>query len=144
MTPHRHHLTTVPGGSALSGFRAAALLSRLAGLSPRVSAVQAHHEHWVATRAPLPEADAARVAALLTYGEPRRTPLVAAGGQDGRSVTIVVGPRPGTISPWASKATDILHNCGLDVHRVERVVRYELLLEGAQEPTDDELATLAA
>lgn len=31
-------------------------------------------------------------------------------------------PRPGTISPWSSKATNILHSCGLeaDIHRVER------------------------
>lgn len=33
-----------------------------------------------------------------------------------------VVPRKGTISPWSSKATNILHNCGLqeDVERVER------------------------
>jgi phosphoribosylformylglycinamidine synthase len=35
--------------------------------------------------------------------------------------SIVVAPRLGTISPWASKATDIAHNCGLaGVHRIER------------------------
>lgn len=33
----------------------------------------------------------------------------------------VVVPRPGTISPWSSKATDIAHNCGFDgVARIER------------------------
>lgn len=33
----------------------------------------------------------------------------------------VITPRPGTISPWSSKATDIAHNCGLDgVKRIER------------------------
>ena len=35
-------------------------------------------------------------------------------------------PRLGTISPWASKATDILHNCGIDIRRVERVTEYVL------------------
>ena len=140
MTSHRYHLTTVPGGSALSGFRAAALLTRLRDVSPRVRSVQAHHEHWVATEAPLSGPEAGRVTALLTYGEPR--PPAPEG--DGRRVTIVVGPRVGTISPWSSKATDILHNCGLAVHRVERVVRHELLLEGTDEPTADELAALAA
>ena len=30
-------------------------------------------------------------------------------------------PRPGTISPWSSKATDIAHNCGLEaIGRIER------------------------
>ena len=34
--------------------------------------------------------------------------------------------RLGTISPWASKATDIAHSCGVEVHRVERVLEYVL------------------
>jgi phosphoribosylformylglycinamidine synthase len=36
-----------------------------------------------------------------------------------------VAPRPGTISPWSSKATDIARICGLDkVRRIERVIAY--------------------
>ncbi|MSU48762.1 MAG: phosphoribosylformylglycinamidine synthase, partial [Opitutus sp.] len=39
----------------------------------------------------------------------------------------VVAPRPGTISPWSSKATDIAHICGLTaVQRIERVIVYTL------------------
>ena len=46
---------------------------------------------------------------------------------DGAHVaTVVVAPRLGTLSPWASKATDIAHNCGVDVRRVERVTEYHL------------------
>ena len=40
----------------------------------------------------------------------------------------VVGPRPGTITPWSSKATDILHRCHIGgVERVEicRLLRLE-------------------
>src|SRR5699024_7792449 len=38
----------------------------------------------------------------------------------------IVIPRIGTISPWSSKATDIIHNCGLmDVVRAERGILYE-------------------
>ena len=43
---------------------------------------------------------------------------------------IVVMPRLGTVSPWASKATDIAHNCALAVRRIERVTEYRLQLEG--------------
>ena len=40
-------------------------------------------------------------------------------------VSIVVTPRPGTISPWSSKATDIARHCGLaDVSRVERGIAW--------------------
>ena len=45
---------------------------------------------------------------------------VSASGQ-----LLLVVPRPGTISPWSSKATDIAHNCGLEnVLRVERGTAY--------------------
>jgi phosphoribosylformylglycinamidine synthase len=40
---------------------------------------------------------------------------------------VLVVPRPGTISPWSSKATDIAHNCGLSaIRRLERGVAYYL------------------
>ena len=42
------------------------------------------------------------------------------------SMTLLwVAPRPGTISPWSSKATDIAHNCGLkQISRIERGIEY--------------------
>ena len=62
---------------------------------------------------------------------------------------VVVMPRLGTVSPWASKATDIAHNCGLPVQRVERVTEFHLslksgLLGGAKPLAADELAAAAA
>ena len=63
-----------------------------------------------------------RLSALLTGGES------AAGGGDGDLV--VVMPRPGTVSPWASKATDIAHHCGLtQVRRIERGVEYTVVMK---------------
>jgi phosphoribosylformylglycinamidine synthase len=47
----------------------------------------------------------------------------------------VVVPRPGTISPWSSKATDILHHCGLrSVRRIERGIAYRLDVAGTPDP----------
>ena len=81
-----------------------------------------------------------QLAALLNYGEPY------AGPSDG--LLIVVTPRFGTVSPWASKATDIAHNCGLAVHRVERVVEYRIGLKsgllGKATLTEAQLAQVAA
>lgn len=49
---------------------------------------------------------------------------------------ILVVPRLGTISPWSSKATDIVHNSGLDnVQRVERGVMYTLIASDEISPT---------
>ena len=46
---------------------------------------------------------------------------------------VIVSPRFGTISPWASKATDIFNNCELKLHRVERVIVYTLTVDNATE-----------
>ena len=52
------------------------------------------------------------------------------GDAPAKSLELLVIPRLGTISPWASKATDIAHNCGLDaVRRIERGVRYVITPE---------------
>src|SRR5690348_3195641 len=38
---------------------------------------------------------------------------------------LLVLPRPGTISPWSTKATDIAHHCGLEaIVRLERGVAF--------------------
>ena len=135
------HLTQLEGGNALSSFRAQQLLSSLEAIHPKITGVAARFVHLVATDS-APDADAhSRLAALLTYGEPY------AGPADG--VAVVVTPRLGTISPWASKATDIARNCGLAIQRVERVTEYRIqlktgLLGGTPELTAEQLGQVAA
>ncbi|MEO8835241.1 MAG: phosphoribosylformylglycinamidine synthase, partial [Caldimonas sp.] len=121
MTTEPKHLARFDGGNALPGFRAAALLARLHGAVARIDGVTARHVHWVWSDAPLERGDRDRLAALLSYGDPAV--------EVGSAETIVVAPRLGTISPWASKATDIARNCGLVVHRIERVTEYALGLK---------------
>ncbi len=138
LTPH---LTPFEGGNALSDFRAQALLARLKEVSARVTGISARAVHWVWTDAALDAGTRERFAALLTYGEP------APAGAEGD--LIVVTPRFGTVSPWASKATDIARNCGFTLKRVERVVEYRIttksgLLGGAKPLSQDELAACAA
>ncbi|HEV6965856.1 phosphoribosylformylglycinamidine synthase [Roseateles sp.] len=137
LTPH---LTAFEGGNALSDFRAQALLARLQTVNARIVGVSARAVHWVWTDRPLDGEARDRFAALLTYGEP-------ATGADGE--LIVVTPRFGTVSPWASKATDIARNCGLALRRVERVVEYRVatktsLLGSAKPLMAEELRACAA
>ncbi|MEJ1169360.1 phosphoribosylformylglycinamidine synthase [Variovorax sp. CCNWLW235] len=110
------------GGSALSDFRARQLLPKLQAVEPRIEGISARFVHLVVTDAALSAAEHDRFAALLTYGEPFEAPAKAA-------TSVVVTPRLGTVSPWASKATDIAHNCGLALRRVERVTQYHLKLK---------------
>jgi phosphoribosylformylglycinamidine synthase len=121
VTASSKHLIHVEGGNALSGFRAAALLTRLRGVCPRVSGVHARHVHWVWSDHALDRGELDKTEGLLRYGEPYLGPA------DGP--VVVVAPRLGTVSPWASKATDIARNCGLVLRRVERVTEYHLSLE---------------
>jgi len=135
------HLTHFEGGNALSTFRAQALLASLQAASPRITGVAARYVHWVWSDAAPDRAAIDKLQALLTYGDPYAGP--------GDGAAIVVMPRLGTVSPWASKASDIAHNCGLAIHRVERVTEYRLatkggLLGGAKPLSKDELSACAA
>jgi phosphoribosylformylglycinamidine synthase len=145
MSSSSKHLLHFEGGNALSAFRAKALLPQLQAVSSRITGVAARHVHWVWTDE-APAADAReRLARLLEYGDAYAGPTAA----DADSALVVAMPRLGTVSPWASKATDIARNCGLVVHRVERVTEYRLtlksgLLGGVKSLTADELAAAAA
>lgn len=108
----------LPGADALSEFRREKLLARLAAVDPAVTDVRARHVHFCQlVRAPDPR-ERELLETLLHYGA--RTPFETAG----MPLALTV-PRPGTISPWSSKATDIARNCGLRlVLRIERGVRW--------------------
>jgi phosphoribosylformylglycinamidine synthase len=121
------------GGAALSPFRAAALLARVQSVEPSVSGVVARHVHWVSSASPLDDRSRQRVKELLTYGEPFVEP---AGDAVRDAAVLVVGPRLGTISPWASKATDIVRGCGVAIERVERVVEYRIIGVGERPPAE--------
>ena len=129
-------LTSFEGGRALSDFRAVGLLRRLRDRVPTITGVTARHVHWVASATPLDADTHTRLAQLLNYGDPYAAPAPDAGGAGDAPVTVlVVAPRLGTVSPWASKATDIAHNCGFDIRRVERVTEFRL--EGVALAGDD-------
>jgi len=109
------------GGNALAPHQTAALLSKLQAIQPKISVLHARFVHWVVQDRELSADQSDKLAALLTYGD------AYDGGNEGE--LIVVAPRLGTVSPWASKATDIAHNCGLGIRRVERVVEYRVVLK---------------
>lgn len=105
------------GSNALSTFRTQGLLARLQAVDVHITGVTARYVHFVDSQLTLNELELARLRALLTYGEAYR------GGEEGDSFIVI--PRFGTISPWASKATNIAHNCGMrQIRRIERGVQY--------------------
>ncbi len=102
------------GSPALSAFRVNKLLTRFQDAHLPVSDIYAEYVHFADVSAPLNPDEKARLLRLLKYG-----PSLAEHALQGR--LFLVTPRPGTISPWSSKATDIAHNCDLpQVCRLER------------------------
>ncbi|MBB6115877.1 phosphoribosylformylglycinamidine synthase [Rahnella inusitata] len=102
------------GSPALSAFRINKLLSRCQDARLPVSDIYAEYVHFADVSAPLSSDEQTKLQRLLKYG-----PSLAEHAPTGR--LLLVTPRPGTISPWSSKATDIAHNCGLSqVLRLER------------------------
>ena len=115
------------GGEALSAFRLERLRDTLKPLLPGLDGLQARYRYFVEAGRELDDAEREVLGALLgaRSGDPAEP-------QD--APTLVTTPRIGTISPWSSKATDIVHACGLDaVRRVERGIAWRLAGVRAEE-----------
>ncbi len=103
------------GSAALSNFRREKLLNMAQTVAPSLSTLDAQHLYFVDLKRPLSETEQERLRALLPDTVPSTEPAQREG--------LLVIPRPGTISPWSSKATDIATVCGLSaVKRLERGV----------------------
>ena len=120
------------GSPALSEFRIRKLLTRLQEQNPKVNNISLKYIHFIDFEGNLSDGDKSKLESLLTYG-----PSLTSGESEGQ--LYLVCPRPGTISPWSSKATDIAINTGLhQVKRIERGIAF--YLEGVDQ--DPELASM--
>ena len=126
------------GSSALSDYKIEKLLSALRAASVKVASLSTAYVHLVDCADPLTDAQKEVLSKILTYG-----PEDVLHEDQGELFLVV--PRIGTISPWATKATDIAHNCGLtNIHRIERGIAYYVLPESADGFTDSERASISA
>lgn len=106
------------GSRAFSDFNKKKLLTSLQKSLTGLVDIHARYWHFVKNKEELTETELTKLKELLHYGESDNS-------ERPYGELLLVTPRPGTISPWSSKATDILHNCGLDkVDRVERGIAY--------------------
>ena len=134
-------MLTLRGAPVLSDFRLDKLVQKLALIHPDIQLLHTEYVHFAELQAPLDDARRAVLESLLEYGPGFATVDEA---ELTSAVLRLVVPRPGTISPWSSKATDIAHNCGLEeVQRLERGVAWYFRmpgsLEAAQRKAVDEL-----
>ncbi|MES9962101.1 MAG: phosphoribosylformylglycinamidine synthase [Candidatus Sedimenticola sp. 20ELBAFRAG] len=117
-------MLSLRGAPALSDFRLQKLQRRLSGSLDRTVGVYAEFMHFAELEQSLSADESAVLDRVLRYG-----PHLEEHEPEG--VLLLVVPRPGTISPWSTKATDIAHNCGLTrIERLERGIAYYLNVEG--------------
>ncbi len=124
------------GAPALSAFRVQKLMQACKSTGLPIKDIYAEYIHLADLTSALNTSETEQLQKLLTYG-----PAIEAHAPEG--TLYFVTPRPGTISPWSSKATDIAHNCGLDkVKRLERGVAYYVQGEQLSEAQQKQLAGL--
>ncbi len=108
------------GPAAETEFRLEKLRGQLQARVDAVREVTVSFLHFALSPRPLTDRERTVLDALLTYGTPAEAPA--------GDFELVVIPRIGTISPWASKATEIARICGLPLHRLERGRAYRFRL----------------
>jgi len=129
-------MISLRGSAALSPFRIEKILAALKGSAPRITHLYAEFWHFAWSDQPLSEAQQEVLEQILTYG-PRMSEEAPAGE------LFLVIPRPGTISPWSSRATDIARHCGIEaIQRLERGIAFYAATADGSPLTDAEKAAL--
>ena len=111
------------GKTALSEFRINKLLSALQQKVAVIAQVDSQFIHFIHSRNKLESNEITQLNSILLGSDEKDLKQK----NETRAAFVLVTPRHGTISPWSSKATDILHNCGLDnILRIERGIEWSL------------------
>ncbi|MDG2525674.1 phosphoribosylformylglycinamidine synthase [Stenotrophomonas sp. HITSZ_GD] len=111
-------MIVLEGAPALSPFRLARLQSRLQTVAPALRLTGAWHVYFVQAEA----GQSPDLATLRRILQAEATPAPAEAG----SLSRFVVPRLGTLSPWSSKATELVRGAGQAIQRVERGTRIDL------------------
>ncbi|MDQ1315369.1 MAG: Phosphoribosylformylglycinamidine synthase, partial [Pseudomonadota bacterium] len=129
-------IVSLPGAAALSPFRVDKIRREAAQSGLSLGTLAARYWHFLEADGALDPAQMKLVEQALDYGQPVDTPTAA-------DPLILVTPRPGTISPWSSKATEILKNCGLaGFKRIERGVAFHVVDASGQPLSADDRSRL--
>lgn len=123
----------LPGASALSNFRTKRLLDSVQSANLPISSIKAEFIHFAWSESQLSDENTNKLCALLNIDASNKKV-----SSDKNFLDFIVVPRIGTISPWASKATEIANNCDLPLIRLERGVRYFVSLNKLSKLNDSQ------
>ena len=127
-------MIVLEGQTALSPFRRERLEARLRAVHPDIRLLDSWYTYWV-------QPQPGGTPDLATLGRILQACTASAARAEG-AVSKFVSPRLGTISPWASKAGELLRGAGLPVARVERGLRLDVEGWPADAATRRDLARL--
>ncbi|MCO7226401.1 phosphoribosylformylglycinamidine synthase [Pleionea sp. CnH1-48] len=126
------------GAPAFSEFRLAKIEKNCREAGVELGSLYAEFVHFAHVSEALTDAEHQVLERILKYG-----PSNATGERNGSLLVAV--PRPGTISPWSSKATDIAHNCSLNkVLRLERGIAFYCANTDGAELNEEQLNIVKA
>ena len=111
-------MIVLEGLPALSPFRRQRLQARLQAIDPAIRITGAWHVYWLEVE-PGAAPDRGILQRILQASD-------AVAPADAAATSRFVAPRLGTLSPWASKAGELLRGAGLPVRRVERGMRIDV------------------
>ena len=136
--PLSPNFLSLRGSPALSQFRLEKLYVLLKQSAPTISHIYAEFVHFAFSDNLLSNAQQHTLEQILTYG-----PQANSEAPTGELFLVI--PRIGTISPWASRATDIANNCGLvNVLRIERGIAFYISTQNGEPLSNTEKMALKA
>ena len=132
----RSQMICLRGSAALSQFRIEKIQEKLAQTHTNIKHLYAEFRHFIwlddALENGLDNQKQDTIKQILTYGPTLQV-------EDPQGEFFLTLPRVGTISPWASRATDIVQHCGLpEIKRVERGIAYYVQTKNGQPLTETE------
>ncbi len=130
------------GSSALSTFRLDKLYANLKKSAPNIAHIDTEFVHFAFSETTLNENQKNTLKQILTYGTTSKdAPQTNVEAPSGALFLVI--PRIGTISPWASRATDIAKNCGLEsIVRLERGIAFYVVTKDSKPLSDIEKIAL--
>ncbi len=130
------------GSPALSAFRLDKLYADLKKSAPNIAHIDAEFVHFAFSETVLNENQQNTLKQILTYGAASKDAPQANVEAPSGALFLVI-PRIGTISPWASRATDIAKNCGLEsILRLERGIAFYVVTKDSKPLSDTEKIAL--
>jgi len=110
----KNQITFFLGNEIYSKFRKTALQDQIKNKNSEIISIDVNDTYVIESNILLSDINKQNLQKILNCDKGSMTDLKIENN-------LFIGPRVGTISPWSSRATEIIKNCGIDILRVEKL-----------------------